>query len=69
MKTTTPRRIRMAALATLLTGGMVLGTGCSLRDLQTNLVAGTLAYVKGTATAFWDAFLPADDIFDALDGQ
>ncbi|HRX87463.1 MAG TPA: hypothetical protein P5572_20755 [Phycisphaerae bacterium] len=42
-------------------GGSMLVSGCSMRDLQTNLVAGTLAYVKSEATTFWSQIFSVEN--------
>ena len=57
------RKARMAALTALLAGGTVLGSACTADDIQKNVVAGTLGYVKAGATSFWSNFIPADDIW------
>jgi hypothetical protein len=46
--------------------GTTLGVGCNSRDIQLNLVAGSLAYVKNSATNFWNAFVPTDQVFEGL---
>ena len=57
------RRTKMTALTTLMAGGMLFGSSCTIKDIQKNLIAGSLSYVKDHATAFWNAFLPADDVW------
>ena len=57
------RRVKMTALTTLMAGGMLLGSVCSMSDVRHNLSAGTYSFVKGFATDFWDAILPdAEDL-------
>ncbi|MGB2986982.1 MAG: hypothetical protein WBE26_14005 [Phycisphaerae bacterium] len=52
------RRTKMAALTTLLAGGMLLGSGCSWVDVRHNVIAGTQSFVKGYTTSLWDALIP-----------
>ncbi len=56
------RKAKATALATLLAGGTMLGSTCSSRDIRDNIVAGSLAYVKNGATAFWNTLVPADEV-------
>ena len=60
------RRAKVAALTALLAGGAVFGSACTAADIQKNVVAGTLAYVKGGATSFWNNFIPQNDIWAGL---
>ena len=60
------RRTKLVALTTLLAGGTVFGSMCTSKDIQKNVVAGTLNYVKGGATSFWDAFIPQDEIWEGF---
>ena len=59
-------RAKLAAVTTLLAGGTLLGSSCTAADIQKNVVAGTLAYVKGGATSFWNNFIPQDDLWAGL---
>ncbi len=54
------RKAKMATLAALMAGGTMLGSACTLEDLRDNVVAGSLLYVKGEATSFWDTVIPVD---------
>lgn len=58
-------RLGLVAIAGMVSGTM-LGIGCSSRDIQKNVVAGSLAYVKNSATSFWDAFVPTGEVFEGL---
>lgn len=60
------RRAKTAALTTLLAGGMLSGWMCTSKDIQKNLVAGTLGYIKGGATTFWDSLLPQDELWEGF---
>ncbi len=60
------RKAKIAALTTLLAGGTMLGSACSAEDIRENVVAGTLAYVKGGATSFWNNFIPSADVWAAF---
>ena len=60
------RRAKLAALATLLAGGTVFGSMCTAKDIQKNVVAGSLNYVKGGATSFWNTFIPQDQIWEGF---
>jgi hypothetical protein len=60
------RRVKLAALSSLLAGGTLLGSACTARDIEHNLVAGSLAYVRGGATSFWNAFLPQDELWQGF---
>ncbi len=60
------RRAKTAALITLLAGGTMLGTSCTAEDIQKNVVAGTLSYVAGGVTSFWNNFIPMDDVWTAF---
>lgn len=59
-------RVRLGLLAAVFAGGSVVALGCNSRDIQHNIVAGSLGYVKNSATSFWNAFIPTDDIFQGL---
>lgn len=60
MKSKSTKRM-IQLLAGSMLGGALLVTGCTMRDLQTNLVAGTLAYVKSEATTFWSQVFSVED--------
>lgn len=59
------RRMKMAAWS-MLAAGAVLGTSCSGADIRNNLIAGSLGYVKGGATTFWDSFVPQDELWEGF---
>ncbi|MFH1268232.1 MAG: hypothetical protein ABIK89_21135 [Planctomycetota bacterium] len=63
MSTRFLHKVKVAAVTALLAGGTLYGSGCTSDDLQKNIVAGTLGYVKGGATAFWNNFIPQDDLW------
>ncbi len=52
------RKTKMAALTTLLAGGMMLGSACSLADFRHSVIAGTLGFVEGYTTDAWIAWAP-----------
>ena len=56
-------KTKLAMVTGLLAGGTVLGSACTAKDIQKNVVAGTLSYVAGGATSFWNNFIPQDDIW------
>lgn len=58
MKIRMLRRVKAGALATLVTGGMLLGTSCGVKDIWANVVAGTLGYVKATTTTILTETVP-----------
>ena len=60
------RKAKLAALSTLLAGGALLGSACTAEDIQKNVVAGSLGYVAGGATTFWNSFIPQDEIGDGF---
>lgn len=52
------------------TGGMVLGSGCSLRDVRNNVLAGTYDFVAGFTTNAWEAVIPPpDELFGRDDAE
>lgn len=57
------RKTKAAVLASLMAGGMLLSSSCTIEDLQKNLIAGSLGYVKSHATAFWNAFVPPTEVW------
>ncbi len=60
------RRAKAAALTTLLAGGTLFGSSCTSSDIHKNLVAGTLGYVKSSATSFWSNLIPMNDMWAGL---
>ena len=44
------KKAKQGVLATLLAGGILLGTSCTVGDIWQNVVAGALTYVKNTTT-------------------
>ncbi|MBU0717553.1 MAG: hypothetical protein KJ749_04830 [Planctomycetes bacterium] len=52
------RRAKVAALTTLMAGGVLLGSVCSMSDIRHNFQAGTYAFVKDFSTGLWDALFP-----------
>ena len=62
-------RAKLATLTTLLVGGTLLGSACTSADIEKNLIAGTLGYVKGGATSFWDNFIPQDEVWEGFFNQ
>ncbi len=55
------RKAKLTGLATLLAGGSMLGSACSVADVRHNFVAGTQAFVKGYTTDLWGALIPTAD--------
>jgi len=60
------RRMKTGTLTALLAGGTLFGWNCTQADLQKNIVAGSLAYVKGSTTTFWNTYIPPDRIWGNL---
>ena len=58
------RSLKMTTLTVLAGGSLLLG-GCTMTDVQKNVVAGSLGFVKSGVTAFWNAFIPVNDIANA----
>ena len=56
-------RAKLAVLTTLLAGGTLYGSACTADDIQKNLVAGSLSYVKSGATSFWANLIPQDELW------
>ena len=63
MNRTLLRRMKLATMSTLLAGGTLLGTSCTGADIQKNLVAGGLTYVKNGAVSFLNNFVPQDPMW------
>jgi hypothetical protein len=55
------RRVKVATLTMLTAGSMLYAWGCTLSDVRSNVIAGTLGFVENSAYAFWDAVLPVDE--------
>ncbi|MHC4067516.1 MAG: hypothetical protein ACYSUI_23860 [Planctomycetota bacterium] len=58
-------RIKIALLVAAA-GGTLFGSACSGEDIKNNLIAGSLSYVKGGATTFWDSFIPQDELWEGF---
>jgi len=59
-------RVKRAALAGLLAGGTVFGASRSAADIQKNVVAGTLTYVKNSTTTFWNSLVPQTELWEGF---
>lgn len=59
---------RFRLFAACAVGGSMLISGCTFRDLNTNLIAGTLAFVKSSATSFWSEMFPVDELTNSAFG-
>ena len=58
-------RIRCrVALLLVASGGTLLASACSLKDLRLNVVSGTLGFIEGYTQDAWAAVVPsAESIF------
>jgi|GEM_PF-2051463 len=64
------RRAKLAALATFLAGGTVLGSACTAADMRHNILAGTQAFVRGYTTELWVALVPpAEDLINLAEEE
>ncbi len=66
ISTRTLRKAKVAALTTLLAGGTLFSSMCTAKDIQKNLVAGSLGYVKSGATSFWSNLVPQEPLWDSF---
>ena len=60
------RKAKVTALTGLLAGGTLIGWGCTGADIQKNIVAGSLGYIKAGTTSFWNNFVPQDEVWNGL---
>ena len=60
------RKAKLAGLTALLAGGALSGWMCTTADIQKNIVAGSLGYLKAGTTSFWNSFVPIDDVWAGL---
>jgi glyoxylate carboligase len=60
------RAKKLAMVVTVAASGTLLGWGCTLEDIQHNIVAGTLGYIQASTTSFWSNLIAADDFWAAL---
>jgi hypothetical protein len=52
---------RAGKTVAMMLAGSLMATGCTVGDINNNLMAGTLAFVKSGATTFWSALFPVDE--------
>jgi len=63
------RKLRLAGLLAV-TGGTLLGSGCSLRDVRNNVLAGTFDFVAAFTESAWEAVIPPpDELFGREDAE
>lgn len=55
------RPARAMRLITAACMGAMFASGCSLTDILTNIMAGTLGFVKGYAESILEALIPPAD--------
>ncbi len=60
------RSLKFAAVAVVLAGGTLTTSMCTSRDIQQNVVSGTLTYLKNGTTSFWNHFIPIDSVWAGL---
>jgi len=56
-----PRLRRVLLVAAAAAAGTTGACGISLKDIQYNIVNGTLAFVKAYSTGMWEALLAASE--------
>jgi hypothetical protein len=62
------RRRKFAAFALVAMSGGMAFSSCGA-DIRHNLIAGSLSYVQSGAEAFWENFMPQDDIWSGIFGR
>ncbi|MBN1512595.1 MAG: hypothetical protein JXB13_11315 [Phycisphaerae bacterium] len=60
------RKLKMGVLTTVLAGGTLFGSWCTAQDIQKNLVAGALTFVKNGSQSFFDTWIPMKDVWADL---
>ncbi len=59
MKARTLRRMKAAAMtACTVTAGTVFASACSVQDIYSNVISGSLGAVKAYAQGFWTTLIP-----------
>ncbi len=60
------RKLKLGVLTTVLAGGTLFNSWCTAQDIQKNLVAGALTFVKNGSQSFFDTWIPMKDVWADL---